>query len=85
MRHADERPPDQRAYMVKQYIAVVRNRRGAKFMVFNSGDEKYYLFCPLDRDGCQGTNQFPVRKTELRRDIRSALAHGWGNAGIGHE
>lgn len=68
-----------RRYMVKQYIAVVQNRFGTRFMVFQSGDEQWYLFCPVDADGCQGTNQFPVRKTDLRRDIRSALAHGWGN------
>jgi hypothetical protein len=29
---------------VKQYVAVVQNRRGSRFMVFQSGDDKYYLF-----------------------------------------
>ena len=46
--------------MVKQYVAVVRSRF-CRFMVFRTGDEKYYLFCPLDRDGCQSTWQFPVK------------------------
>jgi len=78
-------PLEQRRYMVKQYIAVVQNRRGQRFMVFQSGDEKYYLFAPMDRDGCCATFQFPVRKTELRREMASALRHGWGNAGIGAE
>lgn len=73
---------EQRRYMVKQYVAVVQNRRGTRFMVFRTGDEKYYLFCPLNADGCLSTLQFPVRKTELRRDIASALAHGWGNASL---
>lgn len=68
-----------RAYMVKQYVAVVQNRRGQKFMVFKTGDDKFYLFCPL-HNGCLSTTQFPVRKTALRREIASALAHGWGNA-----
>lgn len=72
-------------YQVKQYVAVVQNRRGQRFMVFRTGDEKYYLFAPLDADGCVSTYQFPVRKTNLRREIASALAHGWGNAGIGGE
>lgn len=68
-----------RRFMVKQYIAVVQNRVGTRFMVFQSGDERWYLFCPVDADGCLSTNQFPVKKTDLRRDLRSALAHGWGN------
>ena len=85
MTYHDEKPPDQRAYMVKNYVAVVQNRRGQKFMVFRTGDEKYYLFDPLRPDGTSGCVGFPVRKTCLRREIASALAHGWGNAGIGNE
>ena len=72
-------------YGVKQYVAVVQNRRGQKFMVFQTGDAKYYLFDPLRPDGTSGCIGFPVKKTDLRRDIASALAHGWGNAGLGHE
>lgn len=69
-----------RRFMVKQYIAVVENAWGTKLMVFQSGDEKYYLFCPLDPDGCQAAGlQFPVRKTDLRKEIRAMLAHGCGN------
>ena len=78
----DDGTPMDRRYMVKNYVAVVQNPWGTKMMVFRSGDEKYYLFCPLDKDGCQGPVQFPVRKTELRRDIARALAHGWGNASL---
>ena len=68
-----------RRYMVKQYVAVVQNHRGRRFMVFCTGDDRYYLFDPLDRDGCSLCTGFPVKKTDLRRDLRSALAHGWGN------
>lgn len=78
MRSAEERL-DQRAYMVKQYVAVVQNRRGTKFMVFRTGDDKFYLFCPL-HNGCLSDVQFPVRKTELRREIASMLNRGCGNA-----
>lgn len=74
-----------RRYMVQQYVAVVKNPRGQKFMVFRTGDEKFYLFVVLTPDGCCSDIQFPVRKTSLTRPIGSALAHGWGNAGIGHE
>ena len=77
---------DQRAYMVQQYVAVVQNVRGQKFMVFRTGDPQFYLFAPLDPSGCIAAGmQFPVRRTALTRQIASALAHGWGNAGIGKE
>lgn len=68
-----------RRYMIKQFIAVVQNRWGQRFMVFRTGEEKYYYFDPIDRYGCSGCAGFPVRKTDLRRPIASALAHGWGN------
>jgi hypothetical protein len=70
---------DQR-YMVKQYVAVVKNERGVRFRVFETGDSKFYLFDPLDKYDCSTCCQFPVRKSELRPDIRRALAHGWGNS-----
>jgi hypothetical protein len=66
---------------VKQYVAVVENSRGTKFMVFETGDPKYYLFSVL-KDGCQGGLMFPVRKMELRPDIRKALKAGYGNSSI---
>lgn len=71
---------DSRAFMVKQYVTVVRNRRGQRFRVFETGDPKFYLFDPLDAWDCSGGIQFPVRKTELRADIRQALRHGVGNS-----
>jgi hypothetical protein len=74
-------PTPQAAYMVKQYVAVVQGR-WCKFMVFETGSPKHYLFSQLDPSGCATTLQFPVLKTDLRDDIRRALAHGWGNAGL---
>jgi hypothetical protein len=72
-----------RRMMVQKYVAVVQNRRGSRFMVFQTGDEKYYLFSQLyPGPGLIATGlQFPVEKKNLRDDIRRALAHGWGNAG----
>ena len=71
-------PPE---LMVKQYVAVVQGA-WARFMVFETGSAKHYLFCQLDPRGCQTTLQFPVAKANLREDVRRALAHGWGNAGL---
>jgi hypothetical protein len=65
---------------VKQYVAVVQGR-GGKFMVFETGDPEFYLFSTLC-NGVQTGLQFPVRKADLRDDIRRALRHGVGNAGI---
>ena len=65
---------------VKQYVAVVKGKLGVKFMVFKTGDEKFYLFSQLDPYGCQTGLQFPVAKKDLVPDIRRALAHGYGNA-----
>jgi hypothetical protein len=74
------RDPQQLAYMVKQYVAVVKSRTGQRFRVFETGDPKFYLFDPLDKDDCSGCIQFPVRKADLRPDIRRALSHGYGNS-----
>lgn len=71
---------DQRAYMVKQYVAVVKNNRGTRFRVFETGDSRYYLFDVLDENDCSCCLQFPVRKTDLLLDIRRALRHGVGNS-----
>jgi hypothetical protein len=65
--------------MVKQYIAVVQNARGARWRVFTTGNPKFYLFSALAPDGTEGGLQFPVRKTDLRDDIRRMLQHGCGN------
>jgi hypothetical protein len=74
-----------RRYMVKQYVAVVQNRFGQRFMVFRTGDEQFYLFDPLDRGGCSTCRGFPVERARLRDALRRALAHGWGNAGVNGE
>jgi hypothetical protein len=66
--------------MVKQYVAVVRSRWGQRFRVFKTGDDRWYLFDPLDKDDCSTCSQFPVLKSSLRSDIRRALSHGVGNS-----
>jgi hypothetical protein len=66
--------------MVKQYVAVVKGKFGARWRVFQTGDPKYYLFSSIAPDGTEGGLQFPVLKKDLKKEIKSALAHGWGNA-----
>ena len=69
-------------YQVQRYVAVVKNRRGRQFMVFRTGDTKWYLFQPVDADLCATSlPAFPVEKSRLRTDMKRALAHGWGNGG----
>jgi len=69
--------------MVKQYVAVVeaRTRWGSviPFMVFRTGDDRFYLFSQLYPGTLTATGlQFPVLKSELKPHYRRALAHGWG-------
>ena len=67
--------------MVKQYVTVLRSpTTGIRFQVFKTGDEKYYLFDPLDDHGCSTCLQFPVLKADLKIQYRRALAHGYGNS-----
>ena len=72
-----------RRYGVMQYVAVVQNERGMRFMVFRTGDPKFYLFAQLPPGpGLVASGlSWPVAKKRLRDDIRKALAHGWGNSG----
>lgn len=64
----------------KQYVAVVMGRFGIRFRVYTTGDDKFYLFDPLDAQDCSMCNALPVRKSDLKPDIRRALAHGYGNS-----
>lgn len=64
---------------VKQYVAEVQGQH-ARFRVFTTADDRYYLFDMLDPSGCSTCIQFPVRKTDLQPDVRRALRHGMGHA-----
>ncbi len=68
-----------RRYQVMQHVAVVQNATGMRFRVYRTGEAGWYLFDPLDADGCSLCRAFPVRTSDLRPDLRRALAHGWGN------
>ena len=61
----------------KQYVAKV-DGAFCSFRVFETGDAKFYLFSQLDANDCDTGLQFPVRKTDLRDDVRRALRHGYG-------
>ena len=68
--------------MVKQYVGVIQSpTTGQRFMVFKTGDEKYYLFSQLYPETLTTTGwQFPVLKKDLLPNYRRALSHGWGNS-----
>lgn len=64
--------------MVKQYVGKVRSKTAwgstQHFMVFTTGNPRYFLFCQLDRTCTYQTGlQFPVKKSDLRRDWRKNL------------
>lgn len=69
-----------RALMVKQFVACVANGRGEKFLVFRTGDDTRYLFRPVGPGSTLSTLSFPVRKADLRPEIRRMLANASGNA-----
>jgi len=69
--------------MVQQFVAEVINARGQRFRVYRTGDDRFYLFDPLDAAGCSRCCAFPVAKRRLRDDIRRALANGVGYSAIG--
>lgn len=64
------------AHGVKQYVGVVEGD-WCRFMVFTTGDAKFYLFSQLDDHDCVIGLQFPVRKTDLHPEVKRALAHGY--------
>lgn len=64
---------------VKQYVAVVRGKHG-RFMVFETASARHYLFSQLDPQSNQTGLQWPVRKADLRDDVRAMLRRGCGNA-----
>jgi len=66
---------------VTRFVAVIHNARGTRFMVFETGDPKFYLFnILLPERSCIlcSTISFAVRKSTLRDDVRKNLAHGYG-------
>lgn len=69
---------------VKQYVAVVRGRFG-RFMVFETGDPKFWLFSQLDPSGTATGLQVPVRKSDVQPEVRRMLRSGCGNAHLGPE
>ena len=72
---------DQR-YMVKQYVAVARSSRGQRWMVFETGDARYYLFHALEGETSVMLDcVVSVQKTNIKdARLRSALRHGIGNS-----
>lgn len=65
-------------YQVKQYVTEVETATSL-FRVFNTGDEKYYLFVQVNpKTKCNTGLQFPVLKSRLRKDVGRMLRNGCG-------
>lgn len=60
----------------KQYVAELNGSFGFRFRVFTTGSDRHYLFVCIQNSDVQ----FPVLKADLKREVRSALANGWGHA-----
>jgi hypothetical protein len=61
---------------VKQFVAELDGAFGSRWRVFLTGSGQHYLFVLV-----QNPDIFKaVRRADLRPDVRSALAHGWGHA-----
>jgi hypothetical protein len=66
-------PPE---LQVKQFVAELNGAHGFRWRVFTTGSDRHYLFsCVQNPDFC-----IAVLKAELKDEVRSALAHGYGNA-----
>jgi hypothetical protein len=67
-------PPE---LQVKQYVARVKANFGLHWYVYRTGSDRHYLFACVEYPHIQ----FPVLKSSLQDDVRSALANGWGHVG----
>jgi hypothetical protein len=63
--------------MVKQFVAELNGSSGARLRVYETGSSRHYLF---ELIGSNPPLQFPVLKSDLKPEVRRALAHGWGHA-----
>ena len=69
-------------YTVKRYLVRLNPANGYRFDVFSTGSAGWLLFCPIagaDRYGNGGYQtglQIPVRRTDLRREVRRAIPQG---------
>ncbi len=68
-------------YGVTKFIGIIHNNCGTRFLVFETGDPKFYLFnilLPFANCIICSTISFAVRKGTLRDDVRTNLARGFG-------
>lgn len=63
---------------VKQFVAVVQGRHG-RFMVFETGSSRHYLFAMVDPHNCLTGLSVPVLKADLQPEIKKMLRNGCGN------
>jgi hypothetical protein len=63
-------------YQVKQFVAEVNGAFGSRWRVFTTGSGRHYLLVCVQNSDLQ----VPVLKSDLKPEVRRALAHGWGHA-----
>ena len=66
-------------YQVKQWLGVVTTKRGVPWIVFTTGDAKWWLFCQcFPRQNCliQTGVQCPVAKKDVVKDVKYYLLRG---------
>lgn len=72
-----------RRYMVMQFLGELRTLTPwgtpIDYRVFRCGDDKWFLFDPLDRHGCSLCQQYPIERKRLERNIRRAFTSGDGS------
>ncbi len=61
-------------WQAKQFVAEVEGRFGFRFRVFTTASARHYLLVCVQNSDIQ----VPVARADLRPEVRSALAHGWG-------
>jgi hypothetical protein len=80
----DHPPLDDPRYQVKQWAGVCGDEYGRRCLFLFTGDAKWFLCYWLLPGGgviCTGGG-FPVKKVDLPKDLRRALAAGWVNSRI---
>src|SRR5262249_49935232 len=64
-------------YGVTYYIGDVRDETEQRYMVLNTGDSQWYMFQPLLGETTIAiADGLPVRKVDLPKNLRRALAKG---------
>ena len=63
-----------RRVMVKQRLGEIpANDTHPRLAVYTSGEDGWYVFRPMDQNGCEGTLDIPVKGSDLKPGWRRRL------------